>query len=122
MEAHLRHVGDFAASAIRARRKDGTEFPAEASMSKVNGNGKTMFTAIVRDATQRMLAGETLRTSLREKEALLKEIHHRIKNNLQVVSSLLGLQSRAMVEPELRKMFQESQDRVHAMALLHESL
>jgi PAS domain S-box-containing protein len=121
-EAHLRHVGDFAVSEIRARRKDGTEFPAEASMSKVNGNGKTVCTVIIRDATDRVLARETLKRSLREKDALLKTIHHRVKNNLQVVSSLLGLQSRVVAEPKLRKMFQESQDRVHSMALLHESL
>jgi PAS domain S-box-containing protein len=74
------------------------------------------------DITERKKADELLRESLREKEALLKEVHHRVKNNLQVITSLLRMEARRSEHPATKSVLQEMKSRILSMALLHESL
>jgi PAS domain S-box-containing protein len=74
------------------------------------------------DITDRKRNEERIRASLKEKEVLLKEIHHRVKNNLQVISSLLNLQANQIRDKETAQVFRDSQSRVRAMSLVHERL
>jgi PAS domain S-box-containing protein len=74
------------------------------------------------DITERRQSEERMRRSLQEKEVLLREVHHRVKNNLQVICSMLRLQGRAIRDPALLQVLKECGDRVQVMALLHEQL
>jgi two-component sensor histidine kinase len=84
--------------------------------------GPVMLGGISVDITERKQAEEALRSTIAEKEALLREVHHRVKNNLQIVSSLLHLQFRKMKNDEMRSVLQDAENRVRSMALLHEIL
>jgi len=80
------------------------------------------FSGIARDITERKNLQHKVEASLKEKEILLKEIHHRVKNNMQVISSLLNLQAKLIKDEKSREVIRESQNRVMSIALVHEKL
>jgi PAS domain S-box-containing protein len=126
-EGKIRAVLDGASVPIyerTARCRDGSEFPAEINLSLVRDpEGRPLFVqSIVRDISERKKAEDAMRTALREKEVLLREIHHRVKNNMQVIISLLRLQSRSIEDPARLEIFKTTQDRIRSMALVHEKL
>lgn len=107
---------------LQAMRSDGAEFAVDVMLSPMETGAERIVLCVVRDVTARKRDEQRLRDSLSEKETLLKEIHHRVKNNLAVISSLLYLQSRRTADPEAARALEESQRRIRSMALVHETL
>jgi len=107
---------------VEAVRRDGTQFPAEIGLVSLQLSGERQVLAGIADVSARLAAQEEVTRSLREKETLLKEIHHRVKNNLQIISSLLMLQSEQMPGERARTLLAESVYRVRSMALIHQQL
>lgn len=107
---------------LEARRKDAREIPVQLSLSAIQIDGAWHAVGIIRDITIRKRDEEILRVSLHEKEVLLKEVHHRVKNNLQVISSLLRLEAARSKQPATRETLRDMQGRIRSMALLHETI
>jgi two-component sensor histidine kinase len=85
-------------------------------------DGKPVIIVNARDITERKRADGLIRSALREKEVLLREIHHRVKNNMQVISSLLNLQASQTPDPATKTILEESRQRVRSIAIIHERL
>lgn len=103
-------------------RKDGAEFPIEIGLNPIDTEAGPMVLAGIVDITARKQVQHQLETALQEKTTLLNEVHHRVKNNLQVIISLLNMQTRYVREESTRGVLQDSQARVRSMALIHQLL
>jgi PAS domain S-box-containing protein len=105
-------------------RGDGTTLPIWVSVSKFppSAGGASGFAIVARDLSEKKRVEERISAALAEKSLLLKEVHHRVKNNLQLICSLLRLQSKEASDPEALKLFRKSEDRIRSLALVHERL
>ncbi len=115
-EPHARPMGS--GLSLAGRRADGSEFPIDVVLSPIRGGAAQRTIAIVRDISARL----AIEQGLAEKTVLLQEIHHRVKNNLQVIVSLLRLQADTLQDAAARTALADSQARVQSMALLHQLL
>ncbi len=108
---------------VSCQTRTGETFAAEVSASEVPlGADRSCILVLLRDVTRRKAEDAEIRASLREKEVLLREIHHRVKNNLQVVTSLFDLQASRSQDPSVQSMLRECRNRVRSMSAIHESL
>ncbi|MCV2422463.1 PAS domain S-box protein [Paucibacter sp. DJ4R-1] len=106
---------------LQALRHDGSSFNVEVGLNPIPGSDPPEVLATVIDIDERLAAQAQIERALQEKTALLSEVHHRVKNNLQIVSSLLRLQSR-YVDDSVRAVLRDSKSRIRAMALTHQLL
>ena len=103
------------------RRADGTEFQGELVIWAMPEGAERRYCALIRDVTERRELQKQQRLRF-ESETLLKEIHHRVKNNMQVISSLLSIQSSQLKDAAQRDVFLECRERIRAMSLIHDRL
>ncbi|AEG18394.1 PAS domain S-box protein [Methanobacterium paludis] len=102
--------------------KNGSTIPVEINAHIFKLDGMDVSVSVARDITERKKGEKLVKKSLKEKELLLMEIHHRVKNNLMVISSLLNMQSRQIKDKEVLSLLKDSQSRARSMALIHEKL
>jgi PAS domain S-box-containing protein len=103
-------------------RKDGSEFPVEIGLNPIETDEGLMVLSAIVDISDRKHREESVQTALKEKDILLGEIHHRVKNNLQIISSLLDMQSTKVENQASLQLLIESQNRIRSMAIIHQKL
>ena len=119
----LREKGEIKGLEINIIDAKSRKKTVELSSNAVYENGKFKGSRdILRDITEKKITNDELRKSLNEKEVLLKEVHHRVKNNLQVISSILNLQTSYVEDKKTLEILRESQNRVKSMSFIHENL
>ncbi|MFW6209028.1 MAG: sensor histidine kinase [Spirochaetota bacterium] len=100
----------------------GTEFTAEVSLSAIKIENETLFQSFIRDITARKRIEENLQHALKEREVMLQEIHHRVKNNLQIIDSILSLQRSYAGKNDQSRVIPQTRRRIAAMAEAHETM
>lgn len=103
-------------------KANGDNFPVEVWLNTVKYKDKLLVNAICRDLTERKKTEAKIQNSLLEKETLLKEVHHRVKNNMQIITSLLSLQANTNNNHVIKEQFNACQYRINSMATIHEML
>ncbi|XDD41899.1 PAS domain S-box protein [Leptospira sp. WS60.C2] len=130
---HDKHIDHFAETGVSRRamgalgevrglRSNGMEFPIEASISQISVNGESLFTVILRDVTVRNISETKIQKLLHEKENILKEIHHRVKNNMSSLFTLLTLQAKSQEDQSVQTILYEAAGRIKSMIVLYEKL